>query len=60
MFNNGKEASEFFHSIIEEIVKQVYEEHQGCAEIEVYPDYFKIRFEPWKPFEYTCPYKEKS
>ena len=60
MFSNSKEASNFLRSTIDEAVKRVYEEHQICAEIEVYPDYFKIRFEPWKPFEYTCPYKEKS
>lgn len=58
MFSNSKETSDFLRSTIDEIVKRVYEEHQICAEIEVYPDYFKIRFEPWKPFEYMCPYKE--
>ena len=60
MFSNSKETSDFLRSTIDEVVKRVYEEHQICAEIEIYPDYFKIRFEPWKPFEYTCPYKEKS
>ena len=60
MFDNNKEATEFFRSVTDEAVRRVYETHEICAEIEVYPDYFKVRFEPWKPFEYTCPYKEKS
>lgn len=54
------EYNEFIHSIVETACKLAQEEHKICTEIEIYPDYFKVRFEPWEPFEYTCPYKEKS
>ena len=39
MFSNSKEASDFLRSITDEAIKRVYEEHQICAEIEVYPKY---------------------
>lgn len=57
---SDEEFNSFLYSVVELAYKQAYNEHQMCTEIEIYPDYFKVRFEPWKPFEYTCPYKEKS
>ena len=59
-FGDDKETSDFIQSIIDETIKRADEDNKICTEIEFYPDYFRVKFEPWEPFEYTCPYKEKS
>lgn len=47
--------SEIFHESIKAVVEKKITIH-----IEITPEYENIQIEPWKPFEYTCPYKEKS
>lgn len=47
--------SEIFHESIKAVVEKKITIH-----IEITPEYESIQIEPWKPFEYTCPYKEKS
>ena len=47
--------SEIFHDSIKAVVEKKITIH-----IEITPEYENIQIEPWKPFEYTCSYKEKS
>ena len=47
--------SEIFHDSIKAVV-----EKKIAISIEITPECESIKIEPWEPFEYTCPYKEKS
>ena len=47
--------SEIFHESIKAVV-----EKKIAITIEITPECESINIGPWKPFEYTCPYKEKS
>ena len=47
--------SEIFHDSIKAVV-----EKKIAISIEITPECESIKIEPWKPFEYNCPYKEKS
>lgn len=51
----SKYLSEIFHESIKAAV-----EKKIAISIEITPECENIKIEPWKPFEYNCPYKEKS
>lgn len=45
------------------LVAKLYDELNGEIEngkvalcVNLYPDNIEVRIEPWKPFEYACPY----
>ena len=44
---------------IEEIIKQVID-NKVEIELELTPDRQTLTVRPWKPFEYTCPYKGET
>lgn len=44
---------------LDEIIKRVVAE-QIEIEISVTPDEEKITITPWKPFKYSCPYREEQ
>lgn len=53
------EISNYLSEIFYESIKAVVEKKISIS-IEITPECESIKIEPWKPFEYTCPYKEKS
>lgn len=53
------EISNYLSEIFHESVKTVTEK-KIIISIEITPECESIKIEPWEPFEYNCPYKEKS
>lgn len=44
---------------IDGLVKQAVE-NQVSITINIEPDHSELHIEPWKPFEYQCPYKTED
>ena len=51
--------SDYLSEILHDSMNAVAEK-QIAINIEITPEYESIKIEPWRPFEYTCPYKGKS